>query len=139
MNDDTTNEALADLLGLNTPDVKKAKAEEAARREHEQRLLDAITHNGCLSRAEKDAALAELRTAARARVEAVNCKACGKAFEDTILAPADYEGWDYALATAFGDGNTCRFDVSGIPGIATASILDADRRLLATFAIALAR
>ena len=135
MNDDTTNEALADLLGLNTPDVKKAKAEEAARRQKEQELLDAIVHNGCLNRAEKDAALDKLRAAFRDRVEAVNCKACGKAFEDTILAPADYDGWDYGLAVPFGDGNTCHLDVSGIPGIVIASILDADRRLLASFAL----
>lgn len=140
MNNDTiTNADLADLLGANTEASKKAVAEEKARCEREQALLDVIIHNGCLTRAEKDAALDKLRAAFRDRVEAVNCKACGKSFEDTILAPADYDSWDYGLSTPFGDGNTCHIDVSGIPGIVIASILDADRRLLASFAIAIAR
>lgn len=142
----TWNEDLAELLGLSPKDIeaaKKADAEENARRQKEQKLLDVIIHNeGCLTRAEKEAALGKLRTAFRDRVEAVNCKACGKPFKRTILAPADYDGWHYALATPFGHGNVCIVDVSGIddsgiPNIAIASILDADRRLLASFAIAL--
>ena len=141
MNNKTTwNEDLMTLLGASAEHIeaaKKADAKENARREREQALLDVIIHNRFLSRAEKDAALDKLRAAFRDRVEAVNCKACGKSFADTILAPADYECWDYALATDFGDGNTCHIDVSGIPDIVIASILDADRRLLASFAIAL--
>lgn len=137
MNNKTTwNEDLAKLLGATAEDIeaaKKADAEENARRQKEQELLDSIVHNGCLNRAEKDAALDKLRAAFRDRVEAVS----GKSFADTILAPADYDSWDYGLAVPFGDGNTCHLDVSGIPGIVIASILDADRRLLASFAIAL--
>lgn len=140
MNKTTWNEDLAKLLGATAEDIeaaKKADEEENARRQKEQELLDVIIHNGFLTRTEKDAALDKLRAAFRDRVEAVTAKACGKTFERTILAPADYSGWDYALATPFGNGNVCHLDVSGISNIVIASILDADRRLLASFAIAL--
>lgn len=142
----TWNEDFARLFGLSAEDIEAAKkedAEENARRQKEQELLDVVVHNdGCLTRAEKEAALGKLRTAFRERVEAVNCKACGKPFASTILAPSDYNGWHYALATPFGHGNVCIVDVSGIddsgiPNIVIASILDADRRLLASFAIVL--
>lgn len=134
------NEAFAELLGLPAKDIeaaKKADAEENARRQKEQELLDFVVHNGCLNRKEKDAALDKLRAAFRDRVETVNCRACGKSFRDTILAPTDYNGWDYALGTPFGHGNVCFLDVSGVPNVVIASILDEDRRLLASFAIAI--